>query len=473
MEERVLPGRNWKEGPYAGMTFCDSILDTIGNTPLVRLRSIGKDSPALILAKVESFNPGRSVKDRIGINIIERAERAGLLQPGGTIVESTSGNTGLGLAIAAAVKGYRCICTMPDKMSREKINLLKAVGARVVVCPTAVEPESPESYYSVARRLAKELPNAFLANQYYNPDNPESHYLTTGPEIWEATSGRITHFVASMGTGGTISGTGRYLKEKNPAVRVIGADPVGSILCEYFKTGKMGQAQSYLVEGIGEDIIPGTTHFQYIDGIYTITDRESFRYARQLSRREGILSGGSCGTAVAAVMKLLPELNENSVVVVILPDTGERYLSKVHSEEWLTDNGMLEADEVLVGDVVRMKRPLLPSLVTIRPDGTVRGALALIREHNISQIPVVDAENVVHGTITESTLMKSLLDRKISLEDPVTKIMEPPLPSVPADATVSRVLKIMAEQRNALLVEDGQRIMGILSHFDLIGFASR
>lgn len=470
--QRPIAG-SMHEGRHAGMVFCDSILETMGNTPLVRLQKMAPRARGLLLAKVESFNPGGSVKDRIAIHIIQRAEEAGVLRPGGTVVESTSGNTGLGLAIASAVKGYKCIFTMPDKMSREKINLLKAVGARVVICPTAVEPDSPESYYSVARRLAKEIPGAFLANQYHNQDNPEAHYITTGPEIWEATAGKITHYVASMGTGGTISGTARYLKEKNANVKVIGADPVGSILREYWRTGQMTEAQPYLVEGIGEDIIPTTTHFQYIDDVYTITDRESFHYARALSRREGILSGGSCGTAVAAAVKLIEQLDENAVVVVILPDTGERYLGKVHSDEWLSDNGMLDPAEVLVGDVLRMKRASVPSLVTIPHDGTVRGALDLIRVHNISQIPVVNGDRRVHGTVLESTLMKSLLDGKVSPDDPVSTIMDPPLPRVASDDPVTQALQIMADRRSALLVEDdGGRLAGIVSHFDLIGFAA-
>ncbi len=466
-----------------GLRFAASILETIGNTPLVRLnkltRGLKRDGrEPLVLAKVESFNPGGSVKDRIGRHIVERAEQSGALKPGGTIVEATSGNTGLGLAMSAAVKGYRCVCVMPDKMSQEKRDLLKAYGARVVICPTNVPPDSPESNYETAKRIARETPGGFLANQYFNPHNPETHYLTTGPELWEQTGGRITHFVASMGTGGTISGTGRYLKEMNPSVQVIGADPVGSILAEYFRTKTMAEAKSYLVEGIGEDIIPGSTHFEYIDDVITIGDRESFRYTRRLSREEGILCGGSAGTAVAAALQVASRADRDAVIVVILPDTGERYLSKAHNDTWLRDNGMLEPEDLRVSDFLYKKVSEIPTLLTLGRDEPLRRALALVREHNVSQIPVMDSQGNCVGTVLESTLMSSLIDGRARLEDPIWGMMEAALPLVGAEEPLSNAVGFLSAGTSAVLVEDrgadeGNRLVGILSRFDLIEFVAK
>jgi cystathionine beta-synthase len=456
-----------------GQRSFDNILQTIGGTPLVRLNRVAQGFKPLILAKVEFFNPGGSVKDRIGVHIIEKAEKAGLLKPGGTIVESTSGNTGCGLAIAAAVKGYKLVVTMPDKMSREKVNLIKAYGARVIVTPTAVPPDSPESYYEVARRLAREIPGAFLANQYFNPDNPEIHYMTTGPEIWEQTGGRIDAFVAGMGTGGTISGTGRFLKEKNPKMQVVGADPDGSILREHFENGRHGQARSYLVEGIGEDIIPGTLDFSVIDQILTIDDRSSFRLARRLAREEGILCGGSAGTALAAALRVAETMDENQVIVVLIPDTGERYLSKLHNDEWLRDNRMVDPEAARAGDVIRAKGAVLPSLVSVRAEDAVREALRLIRMHNVSQLPVEGAGGALVGTVFESNLMAGLIEGSIHLEDPISQRMEPPLPRIAADAAVAEAARKLAERDAALLVEDGDRIIGILTRFDLIEYVAQ
>lgn len=455
-----------------GVCYSESILETIGNTPLVKLQKVTRGLSATLLAKVESFNPGGSVKDRVGLKILLEAEKNGLIKPGGTIVESTSGNTGMGLAIAAAVKGYRAVFCMPDKMSLEKINLLKAMGAEVVVTPTAVPPESPDSYYSVARRLAKEIPNAFLANQYFNDDNPLAHYETTGPEIWKQTAGKITHYIVSMGTGGTISGAGRYLKEQNPNVKVIGIDPEGSILRDYFYTKQMTVARPYKVEGIGEDIIPGTTHFQYIDEIVKVNDRESLNMARRISRTEGILVGGSCGAAVAGAVKYLKDKDENTLAVVILPDTGERYLSKVYNDAWMRDNGLLELEDVTVADVLKTKHGRLPVLVTVDAADTVRRALDLIREYDITSIPVF-LDGKMAGSIHENTVMRAVLEEPGVLDERVGRLMESPLPIVQIDDPVREIIGILAQKSNSsVLVMENNQAAGIITRTDVIGFVS-
>lgn len=439
----------------------------------MRLNRVARGVKPLILAKIEFFNPGGSVKDRIGIYIIEKAEKAGLLKPGGTVVESTSGNTGVGLAIAAAVKGYRSIFTMPDKMSREKIDLLKAYGARVVITPTAVPPDSPESFYEVAKRIVRETPGAFLANQYFNPDNPEVHFKTTGPEIWEQTGGKIDAFVAGMGTGGTITGVGRFLKGKNPAIQVVGSDPVGSILKEHMETGKHAPGHTYLVEGIGEDMVPGTLDFSVIDEILNVTDQDSFRLTRRLSREEGILCGGSSGTALAGALRVAARMRADQVVVVLFPDTGERYLSKVHNDEWMRDNRMLDPEYVKAGDIVRAKGVGIPHLVIVRPGDTIREALRLIRVHNVSQLPVVDETGLSKGTIHEGEVMSALIDGRLHLDDLVSTRMDPPIGKVPADASMAEVTRLLADRAPAVLVEDGSRLIGILTRFDLIEYVAK
>jgi cystathionine beta-synthase len=456
-----------------GMRFFDDILATVGGTPLVRLNSVTKGLKPLVLAKLESFNPGKSNKDRVGIHIVEMAERDGSLLPGGTIVEATSGNTGLGLALAAVVKGYKCICVMPDKVGQEKRDLLKAHGARVVITPTSAPPGSPERYTEVAKRIAGEIPGGFLANQYFNPHNPEIHYLTTGPEIWRDTAGRVTCYVASIGTGGSTSGAGRYLKEQNPKVRVVGVEPAGSILGAFQRTGKMIESAPYLVEGIGQEIIPGNVQFQFIDEILAMSDRESFHMMRRLSREEGIFVGGSSGTALAGALKVAARMTADDVVVVMLPDTGERYLTKFHSDGWLADNGMLDAAEMRVGDLLRQKAGGdLPPLLSLRPEDPVRAALALIRKHHVSQLPVMSASGEVVGTVVEPHLFEAVLEGRATRDAAVSTVMEPPLPRVGADERVAAATRMLTSA-HALLVEEQGRPAGILTRIDVIGYAAR
>ncbi|MBU2471251.1 MAG: cysteine synthase A, partial [Bacteroidetes bacterium] len=365
------------------MDIKENILKTIGNTPLVKLNKISKGYKPQIFLKIEFFNPGGSVKDRIGIEIIEDAERDGRLRPGGTIVEATSGNTGVALALAAAVKGYKCIFTMPDKMSSEKIMLLRAFGAEVIITPTAVPHESPESYTEVAKRIVRETPNSILANQFFNPKNPEAHYKTTGPEIWEQTGGKVNYFIDGAGTGGTISGVGKFLKEKNPGVKIIIADPKGSILREFHQTKKIPDTFSpYKVEGIGSDWIPGALHIEYVDEIIEVTDRESFLMARRLTREEGIFVGGSSGTNLAAALKLAERLSEEDVVVVLLPDTGERYLSKIYNDIWMRENGFLIPEKITMRDVLLGKAKTLSQLISIDPSATIQHALDLFKKYD-------------------------------------------------------------------------------------------
>ena len=447
----------------------DSILDTIGDTPLVRLSKITRDCRATVLVKVEYFNPGGSVKDRIAVAIVADAEGKGLLKPGGTIVESTSGNTGLGLAMVAAVKGYRAIFCMPDKVSTEKITLLKAYGAEVVITPTAVPPDSPDSYYEVAKRIVRETPGAYLANQYHNPTNPEAHYRTTGPEIWRQTGGKIDYFVAGMGTGGTISGTSRYLKEKNPNIKVYGADPVGSILKDWFYTKKMVPPKTYKVEGIGEDFLPSALDFTVIDEIIQVNDFQSLNTARRLTREEGILVGGSSGTALHAGLQVARQAKEGEVVVVLLPDTGERYLTKVHSDEWMRDNRLLDSTSISVGEVVKGKGKSLPALVSVSYDETVERALGLIREFNISQLPVLKDGSIV-GCVTEGALLQKVLDGSAKPEARIEYVLEKALPTVPLDAPLPRAMKLLASGNAAVAVDSHGRPAGILTRIDLLEY---
>lgn len=457
------------------MDVYNSILQTIGRTPLVRLNSVVSDLPCTVLAKVEFFNPGGSVKDRIGPAIIEEAERDGRLKPGGTIVESTSGNTGVGLAIAAALKGYRCIFVMPDKMSQEKIMLLRAFGARVVVTPTAVEPDDPRSYYSVANRLVEETPNAILANQYHNPENPAAHYATTGPELWRQTNGKITHFVTGMGTGGTITGAGRYLKEQNPHVKIVGVDPIGSILYELHRTGREVKADGYKVEGIGEDFLPSTLDLSVIDTVVQVNDRESFLMTRRLVREEGIFAGGSCGSAVAGAIKYAREhnLSEDDVLVVLLPDTGARYLSKIFNDDWMRENGFLERTWIDYRALDIQHAKPQHEIITARPDDLMKNVVATMKSHNVSQLPVVDDAGHLMGIVTEIDLLNHLLagDHKHEPDETIESIIDPNVPVVRPNAPLETLMAIFSN-RSAVVIATEKKIEGILTKIDILDFLS-
>ncbi len=446
----------------------DSVLETIGWTPLIRLGRVGAGIKTPIFGKAEYANPGGSVKDRIGLAIIEDAEQRGDLKPGGTIVEGTSGNTGLGLAIAASLKGYRCVFTMPDKMSQEKVRLLKAYGAEVVITPTAVPPDHPDHYIVKAKQIVRETPGAVLADQFYNPVNPEAHYLTTGPEIWEQTGGKVTHFVAGAGTGGTVSGVGKYLKEKNPKVRVVAGDPIGSLYTHYHRTKSMGEGHPYKVEGIGGDKIPTTIWFDQIDEFRQVPDRTSFTMARRLAREEGILVGGSAGLNVWLALEIARELDDPAAMVVtILADTGERYLSKVFSDEWMQENQMLEAPRVTVEQLLERRPATAPALVSVAPAAAVRQALNLMTTYGVSQIPVVENGESVGGLI-EGTLMTRALAQPALLDRPVREVMEQPFPEVDAGAPADRVGAMLTRESPATLVRKDGKLIGIVSRYDVL-----
>ena len=451
--------------------YCKDILETIGRTPLVRLNRVTKGIPGLILAKVEYLNPGGSIKDRIGVSIVEEAEREGRLHPGGTVVESTSGNTGAGLALVAAVKGYRTVFTLPDKMSMEKIRLLRAFGAEVIVTPTAVPHESPESYTEVAKRIVRETPNAILANQYHNPRNPESHYRTTGPEIWEQTGGQIDYFVCGIGTGGTITGTGRFLKAQNPGVKVVGVDPKGSVFAEYFATGNFTpQLKTYKVEGIGQDYIPGVLDFSVIDEVVQVDDRESFLMSRRLTREEGLMAGGSSGTAVAGLLKVADRFRDDDVVVVVLPDSGERYLTKIYNDDWMREHGFLTPDRISAGYVLGRKPAPARPLIATSPDETIAQALDLIREHDVSQLPVLQ-DGIPVGSLQDHSLMLAVLATPALREAPVRSAMGVSFPVVDIHTGMDEIIHLLTTKENtAVLVQEGPAIAGILTRYDVIEF---
>ena len=450
----------------------DSVLDTIGWTPLIRLNRVTRGVRTPVFAKAEFFNPGGSVKDRIGLPIIERAEREGQLRPGGTIVEGTSGNTGVGLAIAAALKGYKCIFTMPDKMSQEKVRLLKAFGAEVIVTPTAVPPDHPDNYVMMAKRIAHETPNAILANQFYNDANSDAHYATTGPEIWEQTEGRVTHFVAAAGTGGTITGVGRYLKQRNPKIQIISGDPVGSILAEMWRTKGQSKPEGtpYKVEGIGQDKVPGTLDMSVVDDFMTVTDKEAFSMARRLTREEGLFVGGSSGLIVHVAMHVARRIDDPAAcLVTVLPDTGERYLSKLYNDEWMRENQLLDADRTTLASVLSAKLPTDHPIVSVAPGTTVRQALRLMALHDVSQLPIMDGNNCV-GSVSDWSLSAKSLDNSKLLDATVTELMDPPFPMVDAHQPVDAIAKLLSKSNPAVLVRSNGHVLGIVTRSDMLSY---
>ncbi|MFZ2530701.1 MAG: cystathionine beta-synthase [Rhodococcus sp. (in: high G+C Gram-positive bacteria)] len=458
------------------MRIADSVVDLIGNTPLVKLNSVVKPGSALVAAKVEYLNPGGSSKDRIAVKMIDAAEASGELKPGGTIVEPTSGNTGIGLALVAQQRGYKCVFVCPDKVSEDKRNTLKAYGAEVVVCPTAVPPEHPDSYYSVSDRLARELPGGWKPNQYSNPGGPDSHYETTGPEIWRDTDGKITHFVAGVGTGGTITGTGRYLKEVSGGkVKVIGADPEGSVYSG-------GTGRPYLVEGVGEDFWPSAYDPAIPDEIIAVSDADSFEMTRRLAREDGLLVGGSCGMAVVAALQVAEREGPDAVVVVLLPDGGRGYLSKIFNDKWMASYGFLRSpldgkpDDSTVGDVVRGKSGDLPDLVHTHPSETVRDAIEILREYGVSQMPVVGAEppvtaGEVAGSVSERELLSAVFEGRAQLADPVAKHMSPALPLIGVGESIGAATKAFGDTDALMVIDDGKPV-GVITRHDLLGFIS-
>jgi cystathionine beta-synthase len=448
-----------------------TVLDAVGSTPIVKLNKVTKGLVADIYVKLEYLNPAGSTKDRIAINIINDAEKSGLIKPGGTIIEATSGNTGAGLALVAAVRGYQCIFVMPDKMSSEKIRALTAFGAKVVVCPTAVEPEDPRSYYMTAKRLVAETPNSFYANQYHNPANPEAHYLSTGPEIWRQTGGEIDVFCGGMGTGGTLSGTGKYLKERKPEVQIVGVDPIGSLYYDYKKTGTLVQAHTYKVEGIGEDFLPSTMNLNILDEVVRVNDAECFHMTRDLVRKEGITCGGSSGAAVAGAIKYARGRNKKENILVLLPDSYSRYLSKIFDDEWMNQNGFLEEKNAsgTVADLLQEKGG--PAVITARPQDRVRDLILKMKAHGISQVPVLEGTRIL-GLVSEVDLLSHMLEEH-SPDDPIAPLVKAEFSTVTQQTQATLLRDLFANDIKMILVLDGSELMGVITKIDLIDYLAR
>ena len=447
----------------------DSVLDLIGWTPMLRLSSVVDGARTPVYVKLEFMGPGGSIKDRIGLAMIEAAEREGTLKAGGTVVEATGGNTGLALAMAASLKGYRCICTMPDKMSSEKVKLLRAFGAEVVITPTAVPPDHPDHYLQKARAITAATPGAVMADQFYNEANPQIHYETTGPEIWEQSAGRVTHFVASAGTGGTITGVGRYLKEKNPAVRVIGIDPEGSITAPFFNTGEVGEGTPYKVEGIGNDKIPGTLDLDVVDDYQVLPDQAAFAMARRMTREEGLFAGGSAGLMVHGAIELAKQIDDpDAFVVSLVCDWGERYLSKVYDDEWMRENGFLERSRhTTARDLIDKKSSDAPELITVEPGTSIRIALSTITAHDIGQLPVVSDGSCV-GSVTETSLMSQVLVDTALLDRAVDSVMAPPFPVIADHVDSEEVRTLLTRGNAACLVSTNGQLVGIVTRYDVV-----